>query len=67
MSRRNNAAPRLIYEHVPCEDCEPNVDAAFDVLFDAVLKASPTLPRQQEPVENHAADELGGVQCKYQP
>lgn len=39
---------RLTYEYAPCEDCQRNVNAAFDILFDAVLK------RQQPPVENLA-------------
>lgn len=46
MSTDDRRAPRLIYEHAPCDDCERNVNAAFDILFDAVLKQG------EAPVEN---------------
>jgi hypothetical protein len=46
-------APHLTYEHAVCDNCERNVNAAFDILFDAVLK------RREAPVENFiAADRL---------
>jgi hypothetical protein len=52
-SHQRLTAPHLTYEHAVCDNCERNVNAAFDILFDAVLK------RREAPVENLiAADRL---------
>ena len=45
-SHERRTAPHLAYEHVVCDNCERNVNAAFDILFDAMLK------RREAPVEN---------------
>jgi len=45
-SHERRSAPHLAYEHVVCDNCERNVNAAFNILFDAMLK------RREAPVEN---------------
>jgi hypothetical protein len=64
VSCRSNAAPRIAYEHRPCDDCELNVNKAFDVQFDAVLRSLPPQVWHPETMENHVVQGLGGVPCK---
>ena len=52
-SHERRTAPHLAYEHVVCDNCERNVNAAFDILFEAVVK------RRQMPVENLMATNRG--------
>jgi len=43
--------PHLTYEHFVCENCERNVNAAFDILFDAVLKRRGTIVENPTPAD----------------
>jgi hypothetical protein len=43
---QKRTAPHLTYGHIVCDNCEGNVNTAFDILFGAVME------RRETPVEN---------------
>jgi hypothetical protein len=54
--RRRGTVPQIAYEFLPCDNCELNVNAAFDLLFELVMSNPPTLP---SPADNEENPRLG--------
>ena len=59
--RRRGTVPQIAYEFLPCDNCEVNVNAAFDLLFELIMSNPSTLPSPTDDGENSQPGRGTGV------
>jgi hypothetical protein len=52
LDRRRGTVPQIAYELFPCDKGELNANAAFDLLFELVMRDLPTRRPPRQDVEN---------------
>jgi hypothetical protein len=60
LDKRRGPVPQIAYEFLPCDKGELNVNAAFDLLFELVMRDLSTRRPPEQDVEK------GTAQAKYE-